>query len=382
MGIERDSSKREKHKYLSNTNYVDDLVATGVVGALATYGLSKVDFLPHLRESLYNARHATGTVKDIVLGGPEGMRGAKSLDEAISIVDSAREMNVEAGNALEGYLTARKELVGDLVRTYAENETLVREAERLKLQVEGVVKNLFEIGNDVKPQSFKDAVDSRIIIAFGKAQRALGNSDYKGLSDSQIVEVALEKSGRMKEFYKQAREFYDASEKNEHTIREFCQYLEKVKIESEGQNQRFNELFPEIISQVREGYSVEDIFLAQRHEKDFSRSRVEDTGTKVSGFREGVDNTYEGLRQEIPIRKYSDKNWVDFATNPAALGLAVALIGYAGSKLFLPSVVRSPITKVLAAPITLPLRGIGKASKTAISGGKRLIDKFKKHGDS
>ncbi len=337
-----------------DTTYLDEIGATATVATTVGYLASQLSLLPHVREMLYNARHAGKTISDAVKGGPEGMRAAKSLDEAITIVETARGDNIEAANTLETYLVARKDLVGKLVLTYRENETFGREAERLKLQVEGSLKNLFEIGNDLKPNSWKKNVDSWVIKLYG-----------------QDPIIAAEKSERVRKFYEEARKFYDAREKNEHVVKEFCNYLENVKTESETQNNHFNELFPEIIGRVKEGYETEDIVFAQRRAKDFSKERNADTSQHVKDFRRDVDTTYEEVRQEMPIREYSDTNWVDVITHPMTIGLAVAMIGYSASRLALPRIIRNPITKALALPITLPVRGLHALGKRGIQTLKR-----------
>lgn len=352
--MDMEKSKGRK-RVLRDTTYLEEASAVAVGTGLGAYIFSSLSFLPDLREALYNVRHAGRTVEEMVLGGPGGMRAAKNLEEAISIVESARQTNSEATGTLESYLIAREGLVRQLVSVYKENETFGREAERLGLQIQGAMKATFELGNSIKPDFMTD-IDNLIIKIYGKD-----------------VVKAREESAQVRKFYEGARKFHDAREKGEHVVEEFCKFLKDVKVESEEANERLNELFPGIISQVKEGYETEDIVFAQHRSKDFSELRNTETGEKITGFRKYVDSNYTAVGNEIPIREYSEKNWVDFATNPVGLGVAAALMGYAVSKLVLPKILRDPITKLIASPVTLPLRGVRFA-------GKRVIDKLKKQG--
>ena len=269
------------------------------------------------------------------------------------------------------------------VQVYKENETFVDQAKLLKLQIEGALKNFYEIGNDIKPQTWKEKIDAPIIIAWAKGQRAIGNPDYKGLDDSQLYERALEKSQRMQEFHKQVRKFSDATEKGEHTMKETCNYLEGMINEGKAENQRWVDLLPSLEKYVGGKYDVRDLLFAQRREKDFSESRNAKTESRVTEFRKNVDGAYEEVRREMPIEEYSDKNWVDVVTNPLNIGLIVAAAGYGASRVVksIPVIgkyIVNPVSKVLAAPVMLPLRGAAAVGKGVFNGGKKLINKFRK----
>ncbi len=338
--------------------YLDDLASTGVLAGAGAYLFSQMSFLEPLRESLYHARHAGRTVSEIVQGGPEGMRAAKNLEEAIAMVNNAARANSEAGEALKGYMLERQDLVRELVVVYKENETFAREAERLKIQVEGMLKNFFEVGNTLKPDFWK-SLDEKVMKIYGVDK----------------IE-ALEKSERLREFYKNARQFYDVREKNEHTVKEFANYLAKVKEESVEKNERFNELFPEVIGRVKEGYEVEDILFETRSKKEFTKEKIAQNKGEVESYRANVDNTYAEVRKDVPIAAYNDTNWVDIATNPLVLGVGAALMAKGATKI-LPRIIERPLRMALAAPITLPIKGAKIAGKTIWKGINTLRNRNK-----
>lgn len=252
----------------------------------------------------------------------------------------------------------RQDLVRELVVVYKENETFAREAERLKIQVEGMLKNFFEVGNTLKPDFWK-SLDEKVMKIYGVDK----------------IE-ALEKSERLREFYKNARQFYDVREKNEHTVKEFANYLAKVKEESVEKNERFNELFPEVIGRVKEGYEVEDILFETRSKKEFTKEKIAQNKGEVESYRANVDNTYAEVRKDVPIAAYNDTNWVDIATNPLVLGVGAALMAKGATKI-LPRIIERPLRMALAAPITLPIKGAKIAGKTIWKGINTLRNRNK-----
>lgn len=335
-------------------SYLDEASAVTVTALGAGYIISGLDFLPNLREALYHTRHAIGTAADMAKGGTEGMRAAQNLEEALILVEAARAKDEQAGKALDDYLGQRRELVGRIVQVYEGNENLGRQVERLQTQVQGAIKNVFEIGNSLKPDAM-GPIDNLITKLYG-----------------QDPIVAREKSAQVKEFYDNVRKFYDASEKNEHTTAEFLSYLGTVKDETVAQNRRLNELLPGVEECVRGKYTVEDLLFKQRKEGEFTSETNRENQERLDQFKQGVDRTYNEVRQEAPITPYVESNLVDLVTNPMVLGAAVALAGYGFSRL-LPGLITNPTTKVLAAPIVQPVKLVAKV----VSGINTRIKKYK-----
>ncbi len=336
---------------------------TVLVGGLV-YLLKDREFLRDLRESFYNMRHAGRTGYEMISGGPEGMKATKRLEDALEIVEVASEGNKEAREALEKYVLERKELVGKLGGIYKENETLSREAERLGLQLQGALKNFFEVGNSLKPDFWRK-IDDTIIRIYG-----------------QDPIEAREKSLRLKEFYQNVRKFYDSREKNEHTVKEFCDYLVKVKEESIEQNRRFNEIFPNVIARVKEGYETEDgLFRTSEGgllgaRRDVRKDELKKMGKDVKDYRGKVDRTEDEVRAEMPIEPFREKNFVDYITNPVILGLAGAVFLKGISNIS--NTTRRGLTYLTLAPYYLGkeiAKGTGKAIK------KFRTEKLKKAGD-
>ena len=84
----------------------------------------------------------------------------------------------------------------------------------------------------------------------------------------------------------------------------------------------------------------------------------------------------------MPIKEYSDINWVDVLVTPLNIGILLASTGYVASRFVkkLPGgdYLINPISKMLAAPVMLPLRGAAAVGKGILNSGKKLINKFRK----
>ena len=319
---------------------------TGISTALVSFLLPEA--LKDLREAGYHFRHATHTVRDMAIGTP-GERGVKTLEEAIKQVKTAAAQNETAARELEEYQTARKKFVVEVSQTYRENETVIREAERLGVQLKGMTKNLFEVGNEVKVQWWKDNIDRPIIV---QQKKWFGGKEYDGLTDEQILTRALEDSSRLKEFYQNARHFYDAREKNEATINQFCNYLAKVKDTSMEQNKKIESQFPKLVARLKEGYTVEDrVFEVDEKGTSMKQSDVSDVATKTADYKGKVDTTRTEVGQAVPLPKYSELNWVDVATNP--LFISLLAVGAANAYLRLVpglNLLYNPIQRLIGAP--------------------------------
>ncbi len=337
----------------------EEAKSTAVLSGLGYLAASQMpELLETLKEGFYNARHAYRTGKEIVTGGPEGMKAAKNLEEALAIVEAAKKDNQVAEQALESYFTERKDLLHSLVRVYQDNETLSREVERLEVQLKGALKNFFELGNQVKPNWWKENIDQAIIKLYGMDPVA-----------------AVEKSERLKEFYKNVRKFYDAREQNENTVKEFCDYLGKFKEETKAQNERINKLFPNLIERVKETYETEDrIFERDDKGASLTKRDLEQTIDEVARAKKNAQQTETQAAQEVPIKPYDPYNWVDAVTNPVILGLTGALIVKGASKL-LPRPMDRNFTRLTASPINAALY-LGKQT------GKGMAYSWKKIGQA
>ena len=348
----------------------EEAKSTAVLGGLGYLAaLQMPEFLTTLKEGLYNVRHAYKTGKEIATGGSEGMKSVKNLEEALAIVEAAKKDNQTAGQALESYFIERKDLLHSMVGVYRENETLTREVERLEVQLKGALKNFFELGNQVKPHWWKENVDQAIIKLYGMDPVA-----------------AVEKSERLKEFYKNVRKFYDAREQNENTVKEFCDYLAQFKQTTQAQNERINKLFPNLIERVKETYEKEDkIFKRDDKGAKMTREDLEKTIDEVAHYRGNTQQTETQVAQEVPIKPYDPYNWVDAVTNPVILGLAGALMVKGASKL-LPHPIDRNFTRLTASPINAALyfgKKTGKATAyVGKAAGRGVAEGAKKIGRS
>lgn len=317
------------------------------------------DFVKHGREAAYDLKHAMTTIEDAVQGGPEGMMAARSLEDSIKQVAAAAATNQDAANVIGRYMEARAGYVREISEAYTANETTVRVAGRLKVQVEAAAKNLLETGNDIKPQPMRD-IDVAIAKAYGKVLAATGNKEYQGLTDDQIVVKALEKSTNLERFYTEVRSFYDERQKGEEAVKTFMNYLEQTVKDASTYNAEIEKDYPDLVKMLRQGYGVED-YIIQTDGKlaQITADEVAKTGQKVQDYSGTVQQTRDGVQVYAPIPSQLD--WIAIATNPVVVALAIA-VGIKGLKAtFLPGFISNGVSRAIAAPVKQGLNGVDYA---------------------
>ncbi len=379
----RPSEKRWGNRVNERLKKQDELVSYGTQTAVLASAIGSLfpDALKDFREAMYNVRHAMNTTGEMVLG-TQGQRGlnelkARHLEDALKIIDNSKAENVEAARKLQEHQDARGKFIQEMAETYKTNETLTREAQRLTVQLKGVAKNLFEIGNDVKADWWKENIDAPVIITYGKALRQLGKEGYKNLSDDQIIAKAIESSQQLKEFYQNARKFYDAREKSETTIREFTEYLARVQNQAISDNKKIEEQFPKLVSRLKEGYSLEDtIFEVNVKGTDMTKQDVAEVKTQTADYRGKVDQTRTEVGTAVPLPAYSETNWVDWATDPFVLAASAVLIGNTAMRLLTPGFAYNAFQKTVA----LPFRWTTKKLLNGVSYAKDIVIPYDKNG--
>lgn len=338
-------SKREgsnSNKWGSKlVNSREGLVASGVeiltLASIVNFGVPEAT--SSLKEAGYFIGHSTNTVLDALQGGPKGERAAKNLEEAITIVENAASVNKEAAGALSAYFSSRKDFAATITNIYQENENLVRVATRLEVQLKGVLKNLFEVGNNLKPQIMRD-IDSVVVQIYGM----------------NPVE-ALEKSENLRQFYGQVRKFYDSREQNEQTIKTFCDYLVQVKTATTEKNKEIEQAFPKLISRLREGYGLENyVFELDGKGADITKNEVLGTHQKVGNYKTNVDTTKTEIGYITPVNDNSGNVTVDMITNPFVMAAAGVLLWKGLSKII---PYGKPIDKALSKVVTYPVKLAG-----------------------
>ena len=337
MGGDEKIEKKKAGDYLFGDHAETTAMALEAViaGTFLHYALP--EFLTSLRQAAKHARHAANTVSDIAKGGPEGMRAAKSLDEALRQVENAAATNQEAAKAVSNYYSARKEFAGELVKIYKENETIGREASRLKLQLEGFLKSFFDAGNNLKPDWWKEKIDDAVIKLYG-----------------MDPVKAREKSETLRKFYDEVEKFYSSREKNENTVKEFCDYLAKTKDKVETDNKKIEQYFPQIISRVKEGYEVEDFLF---------KKETEGTKEKVDTYKANVDKTRESVEKDAGIKHYQDpSSWIDYAISPITLGIAATLLANGAARVLTPRKLYEGMHKVIMYPFKIIGNGLHSAA--------------------
>jgi len=344
-GDEKIEKKKKAGDYLFGDHADTTAVALEAIAAGTFFSYALPEFFTSLKQAAKHARHATNTVVDAAKGGPEGMRAAKNLEEALQQVETAAATNQEAAQTLSSYYSARKEFATELVKIYKENETIGREASRVKLQLEGFVKSFFDAGDQLKPEFWKK-MDEVIIKAYGK-------DPVK----------AREESAGLRKFYDEVEKFYSSREKNENTVKEFCDYLTKTKDKVEADNKKMDQYFPQIISKVKEGYEVEDFLFKKEHEG---------TKEKVDKYKQGVDKTRETLEINTGMKKYeAPASWIDYALNPITVGIAATLVANGAARFFMPRKLYEGMNKMLMYPFRLISNGLQSAgAKILYNSGK------------
>src|SRR3989344_3268331 len=127
--------KRIKQKDLKS------LATLGILGTIAAATLLPKDFAKHAQAAYDHARHSAHTIQELAVG-TEGQRAVNTLEQALSILGKAGAEYKEVGQGLSQYTEQREALVGDLKRTYEENEAIGIESKRLQIYLEGFAKNL------------------------------------------------------------------------------------------------------------------------------------------------------------------------------------------------------------------------------------------------
>lgn len=286
--------------------------------------------LHYLKESAHHFRHSLKTISDSKKGGPEGMRSAIDLNDAIAVLEANQDYP-PASKALNEFYAARNAYASELVSKYKSNETIIRVGQKLELQLKATFKNLSEVGIKVKPNFWTEYVDKPLIKLFGKTKQIIGSEEYQGLSNLELELKAEKISQNLLQFYQEVNLFYNSREKNENTIKNFNQYLkntlDQAKTENINIKTQIQKHFPGILELVEQGYKVEDaIFLTHQKGSKITGEEISSTGRDVKTYSEEVDNLRSEIRQDIPMPKYSTFTWVDIATNPYLLALIPVII--------------------------------------------------------
>ena len=336
--------KRIRHKDLKS------LITLGAVGTLAVATLLPKDFTLHAKAAYAHGKHSARTIQELAMG-TKGQRAVNNLEQALSILGKAGTDYDEINKALSQYGQEREQLVENLKRTYEENETMGREFHRLQINLEGFAKNFLELGNDVKPDAWKKHIDNTIIRIYGM----------------DPVE-AIERSEKLKEFYSEARAFYDQREINERSVKNFCDFLARTRVEGEEQNKKINGVLQNLEGTVNETYNVENKVF-EGHDNRYN-ANIPQLKQEVLQHGESVMNTREGVQEYTPV-PISNFSWLDIALNPFVLGLAAGATVKGASKA-LPSFIERPINTATAYPLDILSGAMVDAYKGASKIGRNI----------
>jgi len=335
------------------------LVGSGIVLAY----LMNPSFYKHFRETAYNIRHATRTIEEMAVG-TEGQRGVESLLKA-------------RGQDKENYSTQIAK-IEEMRHIYNENETILREAERLLTQLGGVAANGTVVGDEAANKltgGFFRKIDDFFINAVGNAGEARANLP-------KITEV-----------YKEFREFYDGREKSEKTVAEFSKYLKEKGMKAVAENRTIENDLDSLISQVDKTYSVENkvfdiddkvnllkYFIGRGNAEPLTREEVANLEKTVQEYRANVDETRTSIEANTGIPAYQNPAaWIDYGINPLAIGVVGGLVAK-GLTSVLP-VGRKKIRNILALPFTLAYGGVKELWRIGVNRVKNGGKSTKLNGD-
>lgn len=296
--------------------------ATLLGGVVGLGGLAIQTYFPklseHVRGGLNHTAHLYKTVGDIPKG-PEGMQATKQLrDQTLEFLAHARD-NEEASLAIKGALQSRYQFAERLARVYDQNETLSRAIDRAQVQLGGILKNTFEVGNDLKP-GFMTKVDDAIIKIFGKNPTE-----------------ARARSQRIEDFYKAVDQFYTSRNKNEQAVEAFMNHLGETKtllsMENEQVRQQLENIYPGMFNAVSDTYSVEDVII-DLHERGADVS----IDSLIEQHKDQIEELRTEVKQVTPLEDHFP--YSDVLSNPFALALGAYLIARGAAKTIIPKFLR------------------------------------------
>ncbi|OIO80764.1 hypothetical protein AUJ84_02655 [Candidatus Pacearchaeota archaeon CG1_02_32_132] len=342
-----------------NMRYKDgkSLATLWIAGTIAVASLLPDGLVGHVRDAYEHFRDSTQAVSEIVRG-TKGERGVKNLEDALSVIREQTGQYASIDEELAGYLTEREELTGRLSKLYEDNETIAREAKRLSVNLQGFLKNFYEIGNDLKPGFWKKYVDDTII----------------GLYGMDKVE-ALEKSEKLKRFYNEVKEFYSAREVSENSIAAFSKFLSETETSSREQNERVNGILGKLEGTLGETYTTEDKLFDENPE-GFWKGETDISGLErsIDQYQGNVDSAKSDVEEFTPVNERSGFDWITFMLNPMTLGF-VGASALKGASKILPGILERPLNTGLAYPAHYTFKGLGKVGMLGLDAGKTITNR-------
>ncbi len=348
---------------------LEEIGSTATLAGMGYAFASVMDysFYKAVRESLYNARHSGRTTKEIFTGGPEGKKAIEALQEGNKTL-------LEANEALKVRYMSEMAIIDRMVDTYRQNETLGRELERLGVQIKGLAVNATA------------ALDSA-------ANKVTGNV-FKSIDDflmGKHAKDAREKLPELQELFEKARKAYDAKEKMDTTYKDLAGYLQRMGLEVVKENKNVEMDLNRMILQHEETYRVEDEVFALNDKVSFlkaligrkvetlTRQNINDLEKSVRDYREGVDKLRTDIEEHTGIPPYeTPAAWIE-SINPLMIGIGLGL-ATKGVTTFLYAIpgLGDSVRKVLALPVTLPLKGVSKLGNWGFRKAKGGIERLKK----
>lgn len=342
------------------------VLTLGLAGAIGYLG---GNFVESARESVRMGRHATHTVKEMVVGTP-GQRAASKLGDLYQALNEQGLTIDQFTGQVRTSIAQREQLIDSIGRTYEVNETIAREAGRLVTQLEGMVPAATAAGDG----------------AINKFLKKLTGHSFEDPDDFFMNSVSNANTARenlpvLQEIYRDARKFYDGREKSEVTIKQLCEHLASRKEAALSENARINSALDQVVGTLDKAYRAEDKVLSTTGKISLIRNffgtrgeleegEISQLESAVSDYQTNVDATRTTAEGAVPIGPYQRGDaWIDYGINPVTLAL-VGVLAVKGISSFTPPTRRALTTATLA-----PVYLAGKAAKGIYSLAKNAFTK-------
>ena len=317
------------------------LATLWTVGTLTAAALLPDGLVGHVRDAYDHFRYSTETASEMVRG-TEGERAIKDLSDALRIVGEASATYEDARRALESYNANAQDSIEAMKETYEQNETLMREAKRLNINLQGFYKSVSDIGNDLKPD-FVEKIDMAIMEIYG------------------IDPIkAAERSESFKNLYKTIRDFYEERATLEDVVSAAVGSLEEKLTEGKEINAALKPTLEGVAETLRSGYQTEDRVFSEHGRR--GEADVEGLGQDVQDYGKNVEMSKDKTKEFADVPEKRNYDWITFLLNPATLGFIGASFVKGASK-FLPKIVERPFSYMTALPAHLVLRTAGIAGE-------------------
>ena len=353
-------------------------VEIGVTAAAINYFFHEA--LTEYQSAAIRFEQTTETVEELVSGGPEGMKEVRTFKDSLDEVRAKAAHNEEAAAALTRYTQSIIDITDAMDDVYARHETTGRQITRLKVQLKGFIKAGLDAGNEIKPEVWKEKVDTPVIKGYVAILKKAaewgipGTEDLKNKTVAELEQRLKDYDNELADLYQKSEDFYRARGKNELTIKAFVEYLEKTEDNLHAKKEDIDAAYTKLLDQLKETYDVEDeLFEADATSSVLKalqgdlQKTVDDVGAKVDQYKDNVDET---SAQAAEVGGFEPPQKVYMADSLGTTGIAVivAAVGITLANGALQTYLGIPMRKVARAIGNVPVK-LAQGMYNTIRGG-------------